>query len=190
VFKLKIILITGNMGKLKEFNELGRKYGIEFTGIPGPKIEIQSEDLREVAAYSAAVALTVLRKPLMVEDAGLFIKSLDGFPGPYSSYIFKKIGYEGILKLMKGVKDRRAFFKSVIAFADPQIGIKIFEGFVHGTIAERARGTLGFGFDPIFIPEGYSRTFAEMQVHEKNEISHRGKAFKNFANWLNNSFKS
>ena len=148
--------------------------------------EIQSEDLREVAERSVLYAYDVLREPVMVEDAGLFIEALNGFPGPFSSYVYKTIGVEGILKLMRGVEDRRAKFVSVIAFYSPITEpVKFFTGEVEGRISEEARGSKGFGFDPIFIPaEGDGRTFGEMDVEEKNKLSHRARAARKFAEWI------
>lgn len=125
-----------------------------------------------------------LKKPLVLEDSGLYINALKGFPGPYSSYVFKKIGNEGILKLMRSVKDRTAKFVCVVAFAHPKYGIRLFKGEVKGKISLEVRGSKGFGFDPIFIPEGSNKTFGEMDINEKNMFSHRSKAFKQFFQWL------
>jgi len=187
---IRINVITANEGKAREFIELGKVYGIEVNIVRIPKVEIQSENLEEIAMYSAINAVIHVRDYVVVEDAGLFIEALNGFPGPYSSYVFKKLGVEGVLKLMDGVSDRRAYFKSIIAFASPTGLVKVFEGVVHGEIALSARGTGGFGFDPIFIPKGERRTFAEMSVSEKNKYSHRAKAFRELANWLRSAFKA
>ncbi|MCD6084343.1 MAG: XTP/dITP diphosphatase [Desulfurococcales archaeon] len=187
---IKVRVVTENEGKAKEFIELGRAFGVSVEIIRAPKIEIQSEDLREIAMYSAVSALTYVKDCVVVEDAGLFIDALNGFPGPYSSYVYRKLGVEGILKIMDGVSNRKACFKSVIAYAAPAGSVKIFEGVVYGRIALNVRGQEGFGFDPIFIPEGESRTFAEMSVWEKNKYSHRARAFKKLAEWLRTAFKA
>ena len=120
----------------------------------------------------------------MVEDAGLFIEALKGFPGPYSSYVYKTLGVQGILKLMEGVKRREAYFLSAIAYAEPGLEPKVFLGKVEGFIVPEARGSKGFGFDPIFQPKGSEKTFAEMGVEEKNRFSHRAKALSALAEWL------
>ncbi|MCX8186866.1 MAG: XTP/dITP diphosphatase [Sulfolobales archaeon] len=184
-----VYIVTSNPGKFNELKFLAAKNGIELVPIDAPKLEIQSEDLEVVASYAALTASTYVGKALMVEDSGLFIKALNGFPGSMSSYVFRKLGVEGILKLMNGVVDREAFFKSVIAYSCPESGVKLFHGVVYGEISNSAVGSGGFGFDPIFIPKGCSRTFAEMSLEEKNELSHRGIAFMNFAKWFNNVFK-
>jgi len=187
---IRVYVVTKNEGKAREFIELGRAFGIKIDIVRIPKIEIQSEDLREIAMYSAINALAHVRDNVMVEDAGLFIDALNGFPGPYSSYVYKKLGVKGILKLMNGVSNRRACFKSIMAFASPAGLVRVFEGVVYGRIALNARGSGGFGFDPIFIPDGESRTFAEMSISEKNRYSHRAKAFRNLAEWLRTAFKA
>ncbi|MCD6421357.1 MAG: XTP/dITP diphosphatase [Thaumarchaeota archaeon] len=183
---LRFVVVTRNPGKAREFEKIFSEYGLRFRIEPMETPEIQSEDLREVAERSVLYAYDVLREPVMVEDAGLFIEALNGFPGPFSSYVYKTIGVEGILKLMRGVEDRRAKFISVIAFYSPITEpVKFFMGEVEGYISEEARGSKGFGFDPIFIPaEGDGRTFGEMSVEEKNKLSHRARAARKFAEWI------
>jgi len=124
-----------------------------------------------------------LKEIFFVEDAGLFIRALNGFPGPYSSFVYKTIGIRGILKLLNDVSDRTAFFKSVIGLWCND-HIEIFEGVVEGHITKEPRGAGGFGFDPIFIPKGCKKTFAEMSVDEKNLFSHRAKASEQMIGFL------
>jgi len=183
---LRFVVVTRNPGKAREFEKIFSERGLRFRVEPMETPEIQSEDLREVAGKSALYAYDVLREPVMVEDAGLFIEALNGFPGPFSSYVYKTIGVEGILKLMRDVEDRRARFISVIAFYSPITEpVKFFTGEVEGYISEEVRGSKGFGFDPIFVPaEGDGRTFGEMEVEEKNRFSHRARAARKFAEWI------
>jgi len=148
------------------------------------KVEIQADSLERIAEHAAASAAAKLGCPVVAEDSGLFIKSLGGFPGPYSSYAFKTIGCSGILKLMGGVSDRRAAFRCSIAYAVPGNPTLLFAGEALGFISDSAKGTRGFGFDPIFISnEGRGLTFAEMDAEAKGRISHRGKAFRSFGEW-------
>ncbi|MCX8184402.1 MAG: XTP/dITP diphosphatase [Sulfolobales archaeon] len=182
---MKLYLISRNPGKIRELSQLAKAYQIELASIDIPKVEIQSESLTEIALYSVAIAYIITKKPVIVEDSGLYIKHLNMFPGALSSYVYKTIGISGILKLMNGIKDREAFFKSVIALAAPTLnGVKLFSGEVKGVISEEPRGFGGFGFDPIFIPNGHSRTFAEMSLEEKNTVSHRALAFKALSKWI------
>jgi len=180
---LKLLFATSNKHKLLEAREALKPYGIEVEPCTAPKLEVQAESLETVAAYAAQVAYLVTGKPVVVEDAGLFIEALNGFPGPYSSYVYKTIGFKGILKIMEGVEDRRAYFESAVALAY-RGGVRVFTHRVHGRIAREPRGSGGFGFDPIFIPSGSTRTFAEMSIEEKNRYSHRAGALRKLAEWL------
>jgi len=177
---MKVYFVTSNEGKFKEVKEIGRKYGIEIDWIKRKYLEPQGSDLEEIAKISAQILSEEIKEPFFLEDSGLFIEALKGFPGPYSSYVFKTIGNEGILKLMDGVEDRRAYFLAVIAFWDGE-KVLTFKGRVDGRIAEEMRGDKGFGFDPIFEYNG--KTFAEMG-EEKNEVSHRRRALENFFEYL------
>ena len=180
---MKIYFATTNVHKIKEAKQVAKEYGVELIPTQAPKIELQSDNLRDIAVFAAILAYQHVKAPVIVEDAGLFVIALKGFPGPYSNYVYKTIGVKGLLKLMEGVKDRRAYFLSVVAFAYSE-GVKVFYGRVDGEIAYEARGTKGFGFDPIFVPKGSTKTFAEMDVEEKNRYSHRANAIRRFCQWL------
>jgi len=152
------------------------------------KIEIQSDSLQTIASYAAQEAADRLGVPVIAEDAGLFIDALRGFPGPYSSDIFKRLGTRGILKLMKSVSRRNAKFYSAVAYCAPGKRPKCFTGAVDGVIDVRPRGSGGFGFDPIFVPtKGDGRTLAQMSVGEKNRISHRAVSFRRLSRWMSAS---
>ncbi len=178
-----IAIATGNRHKVEEINNVLRECGYEVEPVDAPKIEIQSNSLVEIALFAASTAYSLLHRPVMVEDAGLFIEPLNGFPGPYSAYVYKTIGIDGLLRLLSSENNRKAYFKSVIALAYRD-GIVVFEAETPGEIAREPRGTQGFGFDPVFIPEGSEKTFAEMSLEEKNMFSHRGKAAKKLCAWL------
>lgn len=181
-----VFFATGNRHKVEEVKRILHPYGFEVVQLKTRKLEIQSDDLGEIASYAVS-SLQTEKRPVFVEDAGLFIHALNGFPGPYSSYVYKTIGVRGILKLMEKVKDRRAYFLSAIALLDKRDNIYEFIGRVEGKIAHKARGSGGFGFDPIFVPEGSDLTFAEMSLDEKNKFSHRARAAEKLAIWLLNN---
>jgi len=181
---IELPFASKNPHKLIEANIALRDYGVKLVPVDVEKLEIQSEDLEKIVTYAARYAYSILRKPVVVEDAGLFIYALRGFPGPYSSYAFKTIGIEGILKLLEGVSDRNAKFVSVVALALNESDIIVFRGEVEGSIALKPRGSEGFGFDPIFIPQGHTETFAEMGVWRKTLVSHRGNAFRRLGEWI------
>ncbi|MCX8175846.1 MAG: XTP/dITP diphosphatase [Candidatus Bathyarchaeota archaeon] len=186
----EVYFATSNIGKLREIESLALKYDVKVRHLNFKGVEVQSESLEQIALASLKSVLDKYHLPIFVEDSGLFISSLKGFPGPYSSYIYKTIGFEGILKLMFNVKNRKAYFLSVIAFGSPNIPPKVFKGKVDGVIVGKPHGRYGFGFDPIFKPKNSRKTFAEMSVEEKNRFSHRGKAFKAFFRWFKASFNS
>ncbi len=177
--------MTTNRGKANEVRNLLKTFGIEIDVCAIKLTEIQSDNLEEIAMRSCEEAYGVLKKPVFVEDAGLFIECLNGFPGPYSSYVYRTIGVTGILKLMEEKENRAAFFKSCIACKISGEPPSLFSGVCIGKISHEPKGSSGFGFDPIFVPEeGYGKTFAEMTTEEKNAVSHRGKSLRLLVEWL------
>lgn len=181
---MSLAFVTSNRHKFEEAEKIAREQGVELEHRDVPYIEIQAENLTDIAKPSAQQASALLRAPCFVEDAGLFVEALGGFPGPYSAYVFKTLGNEGLLKLMRGESDRRAEFRSAVGYCEPGERPRVFEGKVAGTISPEARGSGGFGFDPIFVAgEGDGRTFAEMSTEEKNELSHRARAIEKFLKW-------
>jgi XTP/dITP diphosphohydrolase len=189
-FSLKgkvVFFATGNIHKFNEALVVLAEYGLAAGMLRMKGTEIQSDSLKEIAATSAVGAFKKAHLPLIVEDAGLFLDALNGFPGPYAAYVYKTIENGGILKLMDGVQNRKATFRSAIAYCDTETGKTVcFEGETKGEITTRERMLSfesAFGFDPIFQPDGSSRTFAEMTLKEKNGVSHRAQAIRKFAEW-------
>ena len=173
---------TSSDHKYAEAKEVLKKYGIELDRLSIERIEIQADDPELIAEYS--LKQLNIDIPILIEDAGLYIDKYYGFPGPYSSYTLRTISNEGILKLMEGEEERGAKYISAVAYRDGNISMT-FRGEVKGSISHEERGTNGFGYDPIFIPEeGDGRTFAEMSPQEKSKISHRARAFRKLAEWL------
>ncbi len=179
-----IFFVTNNIHKFNEARGVLAQYNIAVAMLRMKPPEIQDDDLENIARYSALEASNRTRLPLIVEDAGLFIDALKGFPGPYSSYVYRTIGKEGVLRLLEDSDNRRARFKSVVVFCSPDLEIKCFRGAVEGKISRTVRGESGFGFDPIFEPDELpGRTFGELSMEEKNKISHRSRALRRFAEW-------
>ncbi len=181
-FPLSITFITGNQHKVKEARGIFEKFGLKLEHADLGYPEIQG-DLADVARYGAKHVAERLNKPVIVEDAGIFIKALKWFPGTYSSYVQETLGNEGILKLMSNVEDRSAEFRSVIGYCTPKTEPEIFLGTVKGHIAPKEKGKYGFAYDPLFYPEGYDKTFGELKREEKNEFSHRRRSLEKFAEW-------
>lgn len=179
-----ITFVTGNAHKVAEAAEILSGFGIKLRQMDLELEEPQADYVEDIAKTCALRAASMLRRPVLVEDSGLFISALRGFPGPYSSYVYKKIGVRGILVLMRGRRDRAARFLSAVAYSADGKDVKVFRGSTVGTISTVARGRGGFCFDVIFVARGQRKTFAELSLHEKNALSHRGKAFRSFARWL------
>ena len=188
-FKLKgriIFFATGNFNKFNEARRTLAEHDIATAMLRVKNVEIQSDHLNEIAKASVIDAFNTCHLPVIVEDVGLFVEALKGFPGPYAAYVYKTISNPGLLKLMENVENRKATFRSSIAYYDGQSAPVCFEGEANGEIVCDERwgtGKSGFGFDPIFSPEGSKKTFAEMPIMEKNCFSHRANAFRKFAEW-------
>ncbi len=182
--------VTSNVHKFSEACQVLSKYKLATAMLRIETAEIQDDNLENIAKASAIDAVKNSGLPVIVEDSGLFIKALNGFPGPYSSYVYRTIGTRGILKLMENVNKRDAYFQSVVAFSSQEEAPKCFHGKAHGKISREEVGSSGFGFDPIFEASGGGkRTFAEMETSEKNEHSHRAEALQKFAKWYTSSSK-
>jgi XTP/dITP diphosphohydrolase len=179
-----VVFATSNRGKLEEARAILAPFGISVEGYDGKGTEIQADTTSEVASYASRWASKAAGRAVLVEDAGLYVESLNGFPGPYSAYAFKTIGVVGIVALLKpSSRSRAAKFVSSLAYCEPLGEPVLFEGHALGAIATRPRGTRGFGFDPIFVPVGGRKTFGELTLHEKSAVSHRADSMKKFAKW-------
>ncbi|MCE5296107.1 MAG: RdgB/HAM1 family non-canonical purine NTP pyrophosphatase [Euryarchaeota archaeon] len=185
----EVALVTSNMHKLKEFRHGLAPLGYDVVHLPVDCDEIQADTLEEVVDRCLDDVVEMGHSNIILDDSGLFIDRLNGFPGVYSSYVFSTLGNEGILKLMDGSDDRRARFECCIGCQMDDVGRLVVKGSSPGRIIGEARGRLGFGYDPIFVPDGSERTFAEMGLDEKNALSHRGNAMRLFVNALSSKMK-
>ena len=179
---MRLYFATGNKNKLREFqNFLGpRCIEIEHLDIDYP--EIRSDDIAKIAASGAKYVCKKAKKTVIVEDSGLFINSLNNFPGTYTKWVHQKIGHNGIFQLLEG-KDRKAEFRTCIGLCKPDEEPLTFSGRVAGTITQEEKGTKGWGHDPIFMPVGHDKTWAE-NPNLKAAESHRINAIKKFMDWL------
>jgi len=192
-FELKgrvIFFATNNINKFNEARIVFAEYGIAVGMLRVKTLEIQNDSLEEIAKASVVDAFAECNLPVIVEDAGMFVEGLNGFPGPYAAYVYRTIGNRGLLHLMENVENRKATFQSAVAYYSADLeSPTCFKGICVGRIArEQRKGSneSGFGFDPIFKPAGASRTFAEMTTVEKNGYSHRAKALRTFAECYRN----
>lgn len=175
-----VTFASTNQNKYREVQSILSAHGISVDFAQVSLVEVQSDSLEEIAKEKAKSAFAQVSRAVIVEDDGLFIDALKGFPGQYSSHAFKTIGNNGVMKLLAGSNDRGASFRSLIAFYDGKT-LSISEGRVDGSISHRITEG-GWGYDPIFIPAGAGLTFAQLK-EKKNEYSHRKKALDSFARW-------
>jgi XTP/dITP diphosphohydrolase len=183
-----IYFITGNKGKFIEAQKKLTPLKMDVIQKDLRYPEIQAVALEDVARFGVEYIKKKINQPFLLEDAGLFIEAFDGFPGVFSSYVYYTIGCKGILQLLKEYKgkNRSAVFRSVFAYKEPGKNPRFFIGESRGIISEKEIGDHGFGYDPIFIPDGESRTFAQMETGEKNRFSHRGKSLDKFIDFFKN----
>jgi len=182
---MKLILATRNPHKLKEIQAIFNVQGLEIcSSFDFPEIPdvIEDGDTLEANAIKKAVELCrATGLPALADDSGLEVEALDGAPGVYSArWSGEGCTYQDnnvkLLRELTGCTNRRARFRTVIALAMPGEAPQTVEGSVQGFIRDEPRGDQGFGYDPLFVPDGYNQTFAELPAEVKNRISHRARA--------------
>ncbi len=182
------VLVTGNAGKLAEARRIcGPELGAVELDLP----EIQSLDLEEVLRAKADEAWLRLgrrlgkspERPLVVEEAGLELAALGGFPGPLVKWLFDAVGADGIARLGESLGEPRVTARAALLYRDGD-RIVVGRGATPGRLVRPPRGDRGFGWDPVFAPEGSARTFAEMAAEEKDAVSHRGRAWRDLLTQL------
>src|SRR6056297_392146 len=187
-----IFLASGNAHKIEELKQVLQPLGIDLKStLDYPDAEEVVEDQPDLQGHALKKAQFWFNKtglPSISDDTGLEVDALNGAPGVYSArYAGENPTYDDnvnkLLKELEDVGNRSAQFRTVIAFVDGSDNY-FFEGICRGKIIDDKRGSKGFGYDPVFIPEGYEETFAELSSEEKNKISHRGRAVQKFIKFL------
>ena len=171
---MRLKIITSNPGKVIEYREALASFSIDTEHVRIPYDEIQTSELNDVVKHGMRTLKEMGLRDFIIDDSGLFIDALKGFPGVYSSYVQKTLGNAGILKLMNNVNNRNANFRCCIGCNINGNDIIVL-GRCDGVILNAEKGTEGFGYDPIFSTDG-KRSLAEIPLSEKNRISHRGNA--------------
>ena len=194
MLKIKqLIFASHNPGKIAEIKELLAPYGIEVLSAADaglPDVEETGKTFEENAYIKARAAAQAKHIPCIADDSGLCVDAIGGKPGVYTARYAPNRNFDlGMDKLLKELNDtnpqnRAAHFSCVIVIAYPDGAYKAFEGRIDGNIATQKTGKAGFGYDPIFIPTGYTRSFAEFSSEEKNKISHRGRALQKFIDFI------
>ena len=192
----QIIFASHNAGKIKEIRALLSPLGVDVLSAEDMDLDDVAETgstFEENAKIKALAAAKVAGLPALADDSGLCIHGLNNEPGIYSSRYAQKMGgypqaFADVLKRLENNSDKTAHFSCVLVLAFPNGETKTFEGRADGKIVTPREGTNGFGFDPIFMPEGFTQSFAELSEIKKNSISHRGKAVHLFVEYLKNNF--
>lgn len=187
----KLVIATGNAGKFREFHDMTKNCVNEVIFAPEIAkmvVEETGKTYSENAMLKAAAWAKCSGLPCLADDSGLEVNALDGAPGLFSARIIHGPDSDKVkwlLESLSGKSDRSARFAASLALCVPDDYMLICEGFCYGTIADSPSGDNGFGYDPVFIPNGYDRTFAELDSAAKNSISHRYNAFRKIAAILN-----
>ncbi len=198
---LKLLAATGNKHKIEEFRNMlsGLKVKVDLTtpeAFENFPVTVEDGDTFEAnAAKKAREASAYVDSAAFADDSGLMVDALNGEPGVYSArYAGENASNEQriakLLKNLQGAQDRKAKFVSVIAIAYRGELVGSFRGEVHGRIIEEPRGSQGFGYDPVFVPDGYEKTFSELGSEVKDKISHRAIAMKKAADFIKSELAS
>jgi XTP/dITP diphosphohydrolase len=196
---MKILIATNNKHKVEEIRDILKNNKFELYTLSDLNINVEVEEDKDTlegnALKKAEEMFKVAKIPTIADDTGLFVNSLDGEPGVFSSrYAGENATYDdNCLKLLKSMEiipenKRSAYFKTTVCFYESENIYCFFEGICTGRIATEKHGDKGFGYDPLFIPDGFDKTYAEMSELEKNTISHRGRAFKKAGEFLADKF--
>lgn len=191
----EIVFASHNEGKIKEIKKLLAPYGIKVKSALDmnlPDVEETGKTFEENSLLKSRTIAKLVNMPCLADDSGLCVDALNGAPGVYSArYAPNRDFDKGMEKLLAEMekspnKSRNAHFSCVISLAWPDGQYKVFAGQVDGKIALHKMGAGGFGYDPLFVPEGFTSSFAQMSQEEKNKISHRGRAVEKLKGFLNN----
>lgn len=174
----EVQLVLGNQFKLLSLLDIGFDEDIEETGAT----------LRENALIKAKTVFDFCKKPTFSDDSGLVVPALNGEPGVHSAhYTGTRDSHANnlfLIEKLKGIEDRNAYFACILCFLDEKENTNYFEGKVEGKITKEFSGIKGFGYDPIFVPNGFDKSFAEMEIEQKNLLSHRAKAIHIMVEYL------
>lgn len=185
----ELVIASHNQGKIKEFREMLEPFGVTVysaADLDLPDVEETGITFAENAALKAEALAEISEKPCLADDSGLCVDALGGRPGVYSARYAPNRDFDKAMEMLIGelrdcaATDWSAHFSCVLALKIPNQDVRFFEGRVDGKIIEKRRGDNGFGFDPIFVPDGFNTTFAEMSGEDKTKVSHRGRAVKLF----------
>lgn len=192
----KLLFATHNSSKVSELIQLTSSF-IEILTLADlnytKEIPETAETLEENALQKAQTIYAHFNLPCFSDDSGLFVKALDGAPGVHSAHYSgsrdHKANISAVLEGLRDTPHREAYFKTIFCLISGEAPPQFFEGIVHGEITREPRGAGGFGYDPIFIPKGYSKTFGELEPSVKAQLSHRARATQKLVHFLAETYK-
>lgn len=185
----ELVIASHNSGKIAEFEQILKPFGVKVYSaleLGLPDIEETGITFAENAIIKAEALSKISGKACLADDSGLCVNALNGRPGVFSARYAPNRDFDRAMMMLVeeiravNTEDWSAFFACVLALKEPDKNVKLYEGKVDGKIIVDRKGSNGFGFDPIFVPNGFSKTFAEMTSEEKRKISHRGRAVNVF----------
>ena len=179
-----INIVTSNPSKFFEIVKTLKQYKVSTKRVNYDIPEIKSEDPEQVIIDKTKKAFQKIKKPVIVDDTGIFFSEYNNFPGTHSRFAYIGLGYKGIFRLIS--KNNRAFFKTYIGYMDKNLKTpKLFIGMCKGRLIKHKKGKIRpkMPYDAIFIPDGTNVTFSQMGVENKQKYDHRSKAIKKFAKW-------
>ena len=185
----KLVLATTNKHKVAEIGAIMKEFGYSVRAAKLRIIEPDFDSLEEVAEAKAKQAYEQLGKPVVAEDTGVYFSAYRNFPGQLAKRVYLGIGFEGLLMLIRKAKNKGAYFKTVISFTKDGKHFHTFSGMMHGRLLGKVvklhKDRLPY--EKIFVPHGYDKALAELEMDEKNRISHRAVAARKFGKWLKKS---
>jgi len=178
----KLYFATSNPGKA---DEAAKILSVPIEIVKVDIDEIQSLDIKKIVEAKVRAAFKKIKKPVFIDDVSAEVVAWNGFPGPFIKYLYEagNNGHELMLKMLESEKDKSVIIRAVIGFHDGK-SVHIIEGSFKGKLVPK-KGNKGWGFDPYVIPDGYDKTFGEMDESLKNKISHRARALRKFEKFLN-----
>lgn len=185
----ELVIASHNSGKTAEFEQILKPFGVKVYSaleLGLPDVEETGVTFAENAIIKAEALSKISGKACLADDSGLCVNALNGRPGVFSARYAPNRDFDRAMTMLieeiraVNTEDWSAFFACVLALKEPDKNVKLYEGKVDGKIIVDRKGSNGFGFDPIFVPNGFSKTFAEMTSEEKRKISHRGRAVNVF----------
>lgn len=185
-----LFIVTTNAHKVKEIRAILSENKIKIIQKKLEIVEPDYDTLEEVAIAKATQAFEKIKKPLIVEDTGVFFEGYNKFPGQIAKRVYLGIGFSGLLSLIRATKNKKAHFKTVICFVAAKNSFKLFSGTLNGRLIEKVvnKEKNRLPYEKIFIPKGHSKTLVELDLNEKNKISHRAKATRKLGKWLEENY--